>query len=374
MGERIYMSVEIQESNGVNESMARSGVSLRGDNRGYLQSDFGVLDNLSVIRRANSLAERVIAQQRRGITRTVGRFLVPEGLLPAIARDDQLRGVVETVFPTSLRLPQTGERVMVLMGARNHRSRTSSVPVSEMTRLVQADQDYRRMRPINLAERIENLRRQGYRFISQIPQEFVPVVHNLWRSTFGWELQGVATRALDLERQSRAASREKTVWFSGLINPQGDLVAVATAERADMRVGNGLPAVPLVETSEWSSRDPGKGYMAATNAHISAQILEDLSGVLPSPTIFAETNFTSRAHRVGLASGMEVAPRNIHGLAVPQILQQHVTVGDGHIPEGLRSFTPMFVSDEAKAKQFNPEARQIILSHIKPEIIEGGSI
>lgn len=368
--ERRYMSVEIYETNGVNESMARSGVSLRGDNRGYLQSDFGVQDNLSVIQHADSIAQRVIAQQRRGITRAVGRFLVSEGLLPAIARDERLRGIIETVFPTSLRLPQSGERVMVLMGARNHPSRASRIPVSEMVQVVQADQEFRRERPINLAGRITHLQRQGYRFISQIPDALIPSIHRLWESTFGWEIQGVASRAKDLQRQLHRPQHERTVWFSGLVNPQGDLVAVATAERADMRVGNGLPAVPLVETSEWSSKEHGRGYMAATNTHMLAQILEHLAKAHLSPTIFGETNFTSRAHRVGLASGMEVAPRNVHGLIVPQILQQHVTVGDGHMPEGLRSFTPMFVSDETKAKQFNPEARRTMLA----ETTQGGGI
>lgn len=368
------MSIETNETNGVNESMARSGVSLRGDNRGYLQSNFGVQDTLSVIQHADSIAERVIAQRRRGVTRAVGRFLVSEGLLPAIARDNRLRGVIETIFPTSLRLPQSGERVMVLMGARNHPSRVGNVSVSEMIHLVQADQEYRRVRPINLAERIINLQRQGYRFVSQIPDSLITSVHKLWDSTFGWEIQGVATRAKDLRRQLCLPQQERTVWFSGLVNPQGDLVAAATAERADMRVGNGLPAVPLVETSEWSSREQGKGYMAATNTHITAQILENLSRVYPSPTIFAETNFMSRAHRVGLASGMEVAPRNIQGLIVPQILQQHVTVGDGHVPEGLRSFTPMFVSDETKTKQFNAEARRIMLAQSESQAIEGGRI
>lgn len=361
----IYMSVENNTSVGEVASMARAGVSLRGDNRGYLQSDFGVQNDLSIIQHADNLGAQVVGEQRRGVTRAMWRFLISEQLLPAIARDHRLRESVETVFPTSLRSPN-GDRVMIYMGARNHPSRVSSTPREEMIRQVEEDQRYRQARPVtNLAERISKLRQEGYQFISQIPEHLYDAVHQLWGPTFGWERAGVISRARQLHHEADPSSihrsSEKSVWFSGLINPKGDLVAVATAERGDMRVGNGLPPVSLIELSEWSSKEEGKGHMAAVNTHLIAQGVQDLQRLDPQPTFLAEANHESRAHRAGLASGMEIAPRLMQGIRVPQLLQQHVTVGDGHMPVGLRSFSPMFVSDETITNQFHDAALEEML-------------
>lgn len=367
-------SIEKNLSTGVVESMARSGVSLRGDHRGYLQSDFGVQGDLSILEHADNIAQRVIRNQTRGITRTVARVLVSEGVLPLIANHERLRGIVETIFPTSLRTSKNGERIMVLMGARNHESRTCIVPRSEMIRQVQTDIDYRRAHSVDHVDRISELRSRGYRFISQIPEHFIHTVYSLWETTFGWQLDGVKSRALALHDQMVKPPEKRQVWFSGLVNPTGDLVAVATAERADMRVGNGLPPVPLIESSEWSSRDECKGYMAATNTHLMAQILDDLVQVIPSPTIFAETNFMSKAHRVGLASGMHVAPYVTQGLTVPHILEQHVTVGDGHEPVGLRDFIPVYLPDEEIQHRYSAKDRSAILRSRPLRTQRGGGV
>lgn len=367
-------SNENNQSTGVVESMARSGISLRGDNRGYLQSDFGVQGDLSILEHADTIAERVIRNQTRGITRTVARFLVSERVLPLIAQNERLRGVVETIFPTTLRISKNGERVMVLMGARNHSSRTSIVPRSEMISQVQTDIDYRRVHPVDHVDRTVQLRSRGYSFISHIPEHFINTVYALWHPTFGWELDGVKNRARALHDQVVISPAKRQVWFSGLVNPTGNLVSVATAERADMRVGNGLPPLPLIESSEWSSKEEGKGYMAATNTHLMAQILDDLAQVIPSPTIFAETNFMSKAHRVGLASGMKIAPNSMSGLNIPHILEQHVTVGDGHQPVGLRDFVPAYLPDEVKNVQYNAEARSAILRSRPERTQRGGGV
>lgn len=364
----------IEGSNGVVESMARVGISLRGDNRGYLQSDFGIQDTLSTLERAESVADQVIGNGIRNITRCVGRLLVSESLLSDIAKNDRLRGRVEAVFPTSLWIPDNNDRVLVLMASRNHPTRTSIVPRSEMMSQVQRDQAYRSVHPVDHADRIAQLRAQGYSFISQIPKHFIHTVHALWETTFGWELGGVKSRALALHDQVAKRPRERHVWFSGLVNPLGNLISVATAERADMRTGNGLPNVPLIETSEWSSKVEGRGFMAATNTHLMAQILEDLDSVIPSPTIFAETNYMSKAHRVGLASGMDIAPNVIHGLHVPQILEQHVTVGDGHEPVGLRDFIQVYLPDEVKRDQYNASARSSILRSRPERTQRGGGV
>lgn len=379
MGKRKeYMSVEINQSLGVTESMPRSGVSLRGDNRGYLQSDFGVQNELSIIRHADSLGARVVGEQRRGVTRAMWRFLISERLLPAIAQDHTLRESVEAVFPTSL-LSANGDRVMVYMGARNHPSRVNSTPREEMIRQIEEDQRFRQERPVNLAERINILRRKGYQFISQIPEHLYDALHELWEPTFRWEREGVISRARQLHDETFDPSRihrpwEKSVWFSGLLNPKGDLVAVATAERGDMRTGNGLFPVSLIELSEWSSKEEGKGHMAAVNTHLIAQGVRDLRRLNPRPTFFAEANNKSRAHRAGLASGMEIAPRLMQGLRVPQLLEQHVTVGDGHSPVGLRSFSPMFVSDETIENQFHDAALGEMLGFCPTRSTNGGDI
>ncbi len=379
MGERIYMSVETNESAGEVPSMPRNGISLRGDNRGYLQSDFGVLEDVSVLERADRIAEGVIREQRRGVTRAVGRFLVAENILSDIAKNNKLSERIESVFPTSLRMPHTNERVMVMMAGRNDPNRKSIVPRGEMIREVQQDQAYRADHPVHHSDRIVNLRNKGYQFISQIPENLLGSVHALWESTFGWELSGVRSRALNVYNQSfhprlRKLPHERTVWFSGLLNSRGELVAAATAERADMRTGKGLQPLSLIETSEWSSRERGKGLMAATNIHLMAQVLHNLRRLPVSPTIFGETNFMSKAYRVGLASGMSVGLHYTHGLLVPQILEQHVTVGDGHQPQGLREFIPMVLDDDVKIRQFGEKDTQIILGSRPERARVGGGI
>lgn len=380
MGERICMkSIEQIESSGEVPSMPQNGISLRGDNRGYLQSDFGVLEDTSVLEHADRVAERVVGQQYRGVTRAVGRFLVAENILSDIAKNEKLSARVEAVFPTSLRMPDTNERVMVLMASRNDPNRTSIVPRVEMIRQVQEDQAYRADHPVHHSDRIVDLRNQGYQFISQIPKNLIGSVHALWESTFGWELSGVRSRALNVYNQSfnprlRKAPQERSVWFSGLLNPRGELVAAATAERADMRTGKGLPPISMVETSEWSSRERRKGLMAATNIHLMAQVLRSLRNLPVSPTIFGETNDMSKAYRVGLASGMSVGPHSVRGLLVPQILEQHVTVGDGYLPQGLREFIPMFLDDDVKKDQYGEKDIQIILGSRPERMRTGGGI
>lgn len=341
-------------------SVGSPGIEHRSYDRYYLNSPWGTLTNIDRISQAFRMSQSVLRRSREQVTRCVGRFLVTERALEDLNSYSQIRDAIEVVMPTT-ELVYFGlgerQRIYMLMASLNTASRNGLV---ERNYMIQATEEDRRFVYRSPREQVEAAREQGYGFVSSISSEHIDTIQGLWGRTFGWSRSGVEARAQTLRNQGYVSSNARQSWFSGLIDAHGHLVAAAVAERLDMSVGFGRAPLPLVESSEWRRQDAVSqhGLMAATVSYLHAQVLRDV----PNAHIFAETNFRTRAHRVGFAAGMEVPERNVCGMRVPQILVQNVEVGDGLDPEGLRDFTLLHVSQVNRERFYSSRDLSYMLS------------
>ncbi len=335
------------------------GFSYRSYDRAYLNQD-GAIHDASYFARLATIGHRIIDHGRRGVTRCVVRALVPERVLDDMLALPETYPLVEAVVPTGFTFinGRGQEPVWMMIGAVNHRSRRPLFGVSDM--VTRVDQS-RRFPTLSPWERIMNLRSEGFRFISRFSQQRIPEVLSLWRDSFEWDESGVTKLQKDLEANHARHSSRRSLWFSGVVDPRTDrLVALATAERLDMPL-HGQQAIPIVESTEWRRADDVSrhGLVAGAVSHLNTQILTDLDG--QRPTVIAETNYRSGAHHVGFAAGMDVAPREIHGRPVSQMLIQNVRVGDGYVPDGARDFTMMHLPNNARQTLYDIASRQAIL-------------
>jgi hypothetical protein len=209
--------------------------------------------------------------------------------------------------------------------------------------------------------RIQDLRNAGYTFVSQFTDRQVGEVLHLWGNSFEWDRRGVKNLARDLHANHTRSPADRSVWFSAILSPRREkIVALATAERLNVPI-NQHQSLPIIETTEWRRADGAKqhGLAAAVVSHLNAQILDDLRE--QKPLIVAETNFMSGAHNVGFAAGMEVPPRRLAGHAISQMLIQNVRVGDGLVPDGLRDFTMMHLSQRAIQNLYDRTSTRLML-------------
>lgn len=359
--EQIYRTEDAEV--GEVSSVGTQGIEARSFGRYYFNSPGGIQDRYDTLRQSLRIAQSVIERGRsiggngeESATRCVGRFLIRESVMEEIARDEELGDRVEVVIPTSMNIHN--EQVWLAMLALNHPGRRSILPQEEMIRQVNLDREYPHQSPL---AQIMNLQSEGYTFIDQLDGRSDEVAA-LWGPAFDWTTEGVVSRARTIESQRLLRPEDRASWFAGLVNPEGRLVAAAVAERLDMPTGFSGP-LPIIELSEWRRVDDAgrSGLMAADNAYLIAQVLHDLSMSHIRPVLFAETNFMSRAHRVGFASGMDVPLFHLGNRGVPQILEQNVAVGDGHLPPGLRDFTVMYVPDVAVRDLYSEGHRVAIL-------------
>jgi len=292
------------------------------------------------------------------MTRGVGKFLVSDEVLQEIIHSPWINSYLEVAVPTPLVL-ESGQRTWLTVFGVNNPSRKAITPPEVMMRQVDTDSHFRHNHtPL---ERIAELRRDGYAFIdSMIGHE--QELEALWSTTFGWDLHGVEGRREVIESQRNCRTSDRNSWFAGIVDSTGRLVVAAVAERLDIPVGD-VAVLPIIELSEWRRADfvERPGLMAAYNTYLIAQVLRDLSTLHPAPLLFAETNYMSSAHRVGFASGMDIARVSMGDSRVQQILVQNVSVGDGYMPEGLRDFTMMYVPQENIQTFYSLADLQVIL-------------
>lgn len=345
-------------------SVGGLGLQRRTNNRWYDNYRFGIVRSLFGLERFAWRGQQAVEYQTVTHDRAVGRFLVGDGLLRQALASEYVAPFIEAVVPTELTTPNGSGRepVWMLMGAINHPRRRSQFSVDTIVHDVDRSVQHRENDPPQTPlERIRNLRSRGYSFIHDIPEGRENELLQLWEKTFDWNWEGIKNLQTLLQKGRILAPENRGVWFTGLINCRtNELVAVATAERLDMPVGDGR-ILPIVESTEWRRSDTAEhgGLMAGTVAHLHGQILEDLE--IHNPLIVAETNYWSDAHNVGLAAGMALSPRELSGGSVPQVLMQNVRVGDGKEPDGLRDFTMMYLPPDVRNLLYDRASRAAML-------------
>lgn len=336
------------------------GYSLRSYDRAYCNYP-GVIHDADTVRRLFRIGQNIITRSRHNVTRGVLRAMVPSSVLEKLAGTPETAGNIEAAVQTRYATRANGRRsepLWMMLAAINNGNRMPIFPVRDMVRVVDSERKAPSIPPVDC---ITSLRRDGYWFISDIPEERVGEVEALWGNSFEWSRSGI----LDLRDKLRSAigipKQSRTVWFSGIVEPEHNtLAAIATAERLDIPIAEGV-SVPIVESTEWRRADhiTQHGLTAATVSHLHANVVEDLQGL--SPTVIAETNFRSGAHRVGFASGMDVPARSVFGADIPQMLIQNVRVGDGLTPDGERDFTLLHIPDESLQTYYHDASREAML-------------
>ncbi len=335
------------------------GFAYRSYDRAYLNYP-GVVHDTGVLVRLGRIGQQIIDRERYGVTRAVVRAVVPEGVLGDVLENPETAHMVEGAVPTefvSQANGRSGEMLWMMLAAINHRNRRPLYPVSEMIGEVDGD----RRTPQPPEQRIAQLRNEGFRFIDTIPLGRIDEMQELWGNSFEWNRAGIAELRNTLAAARTLLPSRRGVWFSGVVEPGTNrLAAVATAERLDIPVGGGQ-TLPIVESTEWRRSDAVRrhGLAVAAVVHLHARVLEDLAGCRPK--IIAETNYRTRADRVGFAAGMEVPTRVLRGRFLPQMLIQNVRVGDGFESDRKRDFTLMHVSDEAIQTLYSPASRHAVL-------------
>ena len=291
--------------------------------------------------------------------RVVGRFLLTqEQLVETCHRSSILRGNIEVAVPVGM---HDGSPIIMAMWALNRHNRRPLVSVDHMCHETDRLDGFH---PDPL-RRVESLRQQGFRFVRNPGRLSLDRIYDLWGPIFGWSQSDIEGLPRRFYAQEQLHATERSVWFSAIVHGD-DLVALSTAERLNLPLRRGV-SVPIVESTEWcvDPRWEGRGLAAGCVSYLHAQIFSDLEMLDCPPVIIAETNFMSRADRVGYSSGMRIPPRWIEGIFVPQILCQNVSVGDGLSEAPLRDFTMMYIPPEHVRLMYAPElCRQIRMEGI----------
>lgn len=314
------------------------GLERRSYNRLYCNWP-GVISDVSFIERQYSRAQEAIHREIAG--RCVLRAVLTEGALRNIAMTST-SSTLEASVPAG---DVDGQPVWMTLFGLNAKLRC---PITSVEDMVETTTTY--PSPSMLPhERVQRLEEQGFRFDAQIDSRQVDSIHGLWGKTFEWTRDGVETLSQRLQMQLQLRPSRREVWFSGVVDPDDTIASVSMAELLRLPLGNG-EYITVVESTEWRTREgfEGQGIMAAGVSFLHAQILRDLEELARPPLIIAETNYLTRADRVGNAVGMRVPLRHVGEIYIPQILQQNVAVGDGLIPDGLRDFTMMYLAPEAR--------------------------
>jgi hypothetical protein len=163
-------------------------------------------------------------------------------------------------------------------------------------------------------------------------------LQKLWGDTFGWDLEGCYQFAERINDEAEISPNDRMVWFKGLEDEQGNLLASAMAERLDIPSTTGRLA--LIEHTEWAT-DPSKRGMKLGRRVVSSliqDVKQDMAGV--DHLIFAECNMNSGANVVAVRSGFSIpSVSTAAGREVGQVFYNNVRVDDGLPPHGeYRSF------------------------------------
>lgn len=319
------------------------GFSRRTCERGY--ANIPGLVTADYIKRLSLFSERIIQKGKLG--RCVARVFMHGS---EIGRLQTSVPLVEAAVPINVSI-DNGESVWMCMFARNAPSRDPIQPVSLMEE--ETGIGKQRQQPTEL---INMARSQGYYFIQTIPEVYVSEIYSLWGPVFGWDQKKFQVEGLRqrLATERFKSSEQRSVWFTAMCD-QSNIVTLAMAERLE------FPDVTIVELTEWVSNRRGLHLMEATLAHNVTQVLDDLSTLRRPLLLIAETNFITSAHRVAYGVGMQVPPRTVGGVHIPQLLIQNVYVGDGKSDRPYRDFVMMFLPHQSIESQYSEEQRRIIL-------------
>lgn len=346
--ERNNMSGEIFSSTG------ELGASRRQDNRLYVNAREACSDPEAL----GDVFQRMLDIQGRHpeqVGRVVYRGVVSDNVLSYLVSDPGLNSNLEVALPLR---EFSGDNSWLIYLA-NNRSGRDRIVGQEVMIWDSFDQKDDVTPPVDRVGAIRSHSEYAglgsfntpYRFLTEIPEEAVDEVHELWGSTFGWQRD----QALSLSGRLNTQASDRDVWFSA-ISHRGKIVSLAMAEMRPIPSFNG--ALNLVESTEWRTKNgfEGKGLMTATVTALNAQILRDLQDSPNGlPLIYAECNFQSRSDRVGHGAGFRIPERFAAGYLVPQILVQNVGVRDGHELEGkLRDFTFMYLPAEVIRDSYSP--------------------
>jgi hypothetical protein len=267
-------------------------------------------------------------------------FLTEEGL--ETVSTSEARNYIEAAVPVNM--SDGGILYMTLFGV--------NAPQRSIRRYRPDFEPHVRIDP---AMRVALARENGCEFVLEIPQDQISHIARLWVPTFGWVNEGIPNLATRMRAQTANGLRP-SVWFSGLIY-ENQLVSAAMAEELRLPLGGGQ-SVSVIESTEWCTRPDASrlGFMSATVGYLHAQVVDSMRNSEHPRIVIAETNIYSGAHFVGNAVGMEVPPRQIGSLFVPQTLVQNVEVGDGIMPAGLRDFSMMYLTQQNIDTHYSADA------------------
>lgn len=304
------------------------GFSLRGDERAY--NNYPVVTDANVDAFMGDVAEHfsLVGTQQSGteITRAVLRAVVDEDTFDALLTDPVAQHI-EAAAP----LRANGVDEYLAYFARNAVSRGVDPEARES---LKANVSRAKSLPV------DQLTNDGLDFTPFFTSEVddPEQLNKLWGDTFGWDLEGCTEFAQQVRDQASTPPQDRSVWFKGLRDEHGNLVASAMAERLDVPGTAG--DVALIEHTEWAT-DPQKRGMKLGRrvvGALTADVQRDMSGV--NHLVFAECNMNSGANVVAVRSGFTVPSITTpNGHEIGQVLHNNVRVDDGLPPlHGYRNF------------------------------------
>jgi hypothetical protein len=189
----------------------------------------------------------------------------------------------------------------------------------------------------------------GFRLARSLPRTDEPQLLELWGPTFGQTGNTVAGTAAAVRQQLELPADGRNLWLS-LCYHGSRIASAAMAETVELATSDPLRPLVMVESTEWRTRDgyQGHGLMEQTVRYLHGQVLESFAN-RAFPLLYAETNYTSGANRVGNRAGM-VSPS---GHYAGQVILQNVRVDEGRpgLAAGLRDFVFQFVPRPEGATQ-----------------------
>ena len=156
-------------------------------------------------------------------------------------------------------------------------------------------------------------------------------LYELWRS-FEWGKQGVRDFLGALATDKAQSPENRSMWFSGINNSDGELVSAMMAERLDMPSSiDTIGRIALVEFTEFATapHERGRGLITHIARNLANSVRDDLNEV--PHLIFAECNTDSKSDNSAARAGFNIPKITLpNGKIVRQSLEQNVAV-DGEL-------------------------------------------
>jgi hypothetical protein len=279
-------------------STGNLGAEFRDPRRYYNNGGYFV-DPDAVIEHFQNL--EIAALQRPGTDRVVSRFLANDSVAEALRGNQRL----EVALP----LREHGAWLIYL--AKNGEERRPNTSLLDM-HTATLPHNYRPVASVIDKLKDVSTTYPSLSFATSLNEADQEQAYALLKS-FGWQEEGVAELTTDVEIEQDKRPEDRKMWLA-VTRVGQKVVSIAQAQRID------LEGVPLVESTEWRTRDrfQGQGLMTGNLHVLHAQVLNDIE----SPVIYAETNFASRADRSGHGAGLVIPRRQF----APQVVKQNVEV------------------------------------------------